>query len=353
MLQDLPLPYLALLVFVFGLMIGSFLNVVIYRLPLGKSIVYPGSHCPKCNNPVKPRDNVPVLSYLILRGRCRFCKIKISPIYPIVEFMVGLLFLSLLLIKGPVTSTLTDIAFAASIVALIFIDAGHQILPNAIVYPGLVLAMATRALLPNLDGVFWSKVSLSETNAAYVAGAIVALSAPLLLGFDFADWKLMGHKFVDEDEKDDDVADQKSYLFPATIVLGVVMGVVVMILGLKHRLPPDAVDSLIGAIAGAIVGAGFFWLMRVGYYIAKGREGMGLGDAKMMAFVGAYFGWRLVFFTTFVGALLGSVIGVIYLRMSNKSNREPLPFGVFLGAASLIALFAGHEIISWWVGTFR
>jgi leader peptidase (prepilin peptidase)/N-methyltransferase len=135
--------------------------------------------------------------------------------------------------------------------------------------------------------------------------------------------------------------------------MGIILGVVVLVLGLKHKLPSNAVDSLIGAGAGAIAGAGFFWLMRFGYYLFRGKEGMGLGDAKMMAFVGAYFGWRLVFFTTFAGALLGSVIGVIYLKMSNKSNREPLPFGVFLGAASLVTLFAGHEIVSWWIGTFR
>src|SRR5581483_6839406 len=351
MLQDLPLLYSGVLVFVFGLMLGSFLNVVIYRLPLGKSIVLPGSHCPKCNAAVRPQDNVPVLSYLILRGRCRFCKVKISPIYPAVELMVALLFLSLLLVKGPRTSTITDMAFVASIVVLIFVDAQHKILPNAIVYPGLVLAIATRALLPSLEGVSWPTTTLTNTTASIFCGAAVALSAPIMLGFDYGDWKLMGHNFVDDDEEDDDEG-QGSPLFLITIVMGIVLGVGVTVLGLKHKLPVNAVDSAIGAIIGAVLGAGFFWLMRFGYYVFKRREGMGLGDAKMMAFVGAYLGWRLVFLTTFAGAVLGAVIGVIYLRASNKGSREPLPFGIFLGGAALIALFFGHEIVSWWVGTF-
>src|SRR5579871_1312678 len=114
MLQDLPISFLGLLVFVFGLMLGSFLNVVIYRLPLGKSIVLPGSHCPGCGAAVRPFDNIPVLSYLILRGKCRFCRVRISPVYPAVELMVALLFLSLLLVKGPMNATITDMAFTAS-----------------------------------------------------------------------------------------------------------------------------------------------------------------------------------------------------------------------------------------------
>jgi prepilin signal peptidase PulO-like enzyme (type II secretory pathway) len=264
--------------------------------------------------------------------------------------MVALLFLSLLLVKGPSTSTLIDMAFAASMIVLIFVDAQHKILPNSIVYPGLVLAVAARALLPNIDGVFWPTTSLSNTQASIFCGAAVMLSAPLLLAFDFGDWKLMGHKFVDDDEDDE---EPTSYLFPVTIIIGVALGAGVIAWGIEHRLSPNAVDSVIGAIVGAIIGAAFFWLTRFGYYIFKGREGMGLGDAKMMAYVGAYLGWRLVFLTTFVGVVLGAVIGVIYLRLSNKGPRETLPLGVFLGAAALISLFFGHEIVSWWLGTFR
>src|SRR5918999_1114156 len=115
---------------VLGAILGSFLNVVIYRLPLGESLAFPGSHCPSCNAPVKPYDNFPVLSYLALRGRCRACKVRISPVYPAVELLVAILYLLVFLRDGLTIYLLADIAFVSLIVPLVFIDLRHKLLLN-------------------------------------------------------------------------------------------------------------------------------------------------------------------------------------------------------------------------------
>jgi leader peptidase (prepilin peptidase)/N-methyltransferase len=150
-------PYLIpIVVFIFGLLIGSFLNVVIYRLPRGESVVFPGSHCPSCNTEIKWYDNIPLISFtMLLRGRCRNCRARISPIYPAVELLVGCLYLALFTIHrdqvagGSWLPLIADIVFVSLIVPLVFIDLRHKLLPNAITYPGLVLLVVLRALAPD------------------------------------------------------------------------------------------------------------------------------------------------------------------------------------------------------------
>jgi leader peptidase (prepilin peptidase) / N-methyltransferase len=143
-------------VFLFGLLFGSFFNVVIYRLPLGESIVFPGSHCPACNAELKWYDNIPVISYvLLLQGRCRTCRVRISPIYPAVELLVACLYLLIFLIHRDQISAGTwlpfavDIVFVSLIAPLVFIDLRHKLLPNAITYPGLALLLMLRAIVPD------------------------------------------------------------------------------------------------------------------------------------------------------------------------------------------------------------
>ena len=155
-MQDIPPYFMAFVVIVFGLLIGSFLNVVIYRLPLGESIVFPGSHCPSCNAAIKWYDNIPVVSYaILLRGRCRSCRAHISAIYPAVELLVACLYLVLFLVhedqivSGSWLTLVVDIVFVSLIVPLVFIDLRHKLLPNAITYPGLVLLLVLRAIAPD------------------------------------------------------------------------------------------------------------------------------------------------------------------------------------------------------------
>lgn len=155
-MQDIPPYFLAFIVFIFGLLIGSFLNVVIYRLPLGQSIVFPGSHCPACDAEINWYDNIPVISYaMLLRGRCRNCHTRISPIYPAVELLVACLYLGLFMIHkdqvvgGSWLPLIADLVFVSLIVPLVFIDLRYKLLPNAITYPGLVLLLVLRTLAPD------------------------------------------------------------------------------------------------------------------------------------------------------------------------------------------------------------
>jgi prepilin signal peptidase PulO-like enzyme (type II secretory pathway) len=147
-----PLPVACAFMGIVGAMIGSFLNVVIHRLPRGQSIVFPNSTCPKCRKPIKPYDNIPILSFLILRGRCRACGAPISPRYPAVEALTGLLFAAVTWHDGWSLALGFDLAFAAALLALVFIDAEHMILPNAITYPGILFALIARGVVPYLAG---------------------------------------------------------------------------------------------------------------------------------------------------------------------------------------------------------
>ncbi len=147
-----PLPVACALMGVLGAMIGSFLNVVIHRLPREQSIVFPKSTCPSCRAPIRAYDNIPILSFLILLGRCRKCGARISARYPAVEALTALLFAAVTWHDGLSFALAFDLAFAAAIVALIFIDAEHMILPNAITYPGILFALITRVTVPYLAG---------------------------------------------------------------------------------------------------------------------------------------------------------------------------------------------------------
>jgi leader peptidase (prepilin peptidase)/N-methyltransferase len=147
-----PLPVACVLMGVVGAIIGSFLNVVIHRLPREESIVFPNSTCPRCRAAIKPYDNIPILSFLILRGKCRACAAPISARYPAVEFLTALLFAAVTWHDGLSFALPFDLAFAAAMLALLFIDAEHMILPNAITYPGMIFALITRAVVPYLVG---------------------------------------------------------------------------------------------------------------------------------------------------------------------------------------------------------
>ncbi|HEX7721374.1 MAG TPA: prepilin peptidase [Pyrinomonadaceae bacterium] len=149
---DVPIPIACAFLGVVGAIIGSFLNVVIHRLPREQSIVFPNSTCPKCRKAIKAYDNIPILSYLILRGRCRRCGVHISSRYPAVEALTAILFAAVTWHDGVSFVLAFDLAFAASMVALVFIDAEHMILPNAITYPGIICAIITRILVPYLAG---------------------------------------------------------------------------------------------------------------------------------------------------------------------------------------------------------
>ncbi len=273
-------------VFAFGAIVGSFLNVVIHRVPNEESIVFPNSACPKCKTPIKAYDNIPVLSWLILGGKCRNCKEKISPRYPAVELLTALLYVLVYWQIGFNPYLAVGLVFVTTIVALIFIDAENMILPNVITYPLLVFALLVRLLFP----LFISADYFTDLNYA-----------------------------------------------PLTYFQGY----------------PVWLVSLIGAVLGGLVGGGFLWLVGAVWKLLRGVDAMGLGDVKMMFAVGALLGWRLTLLSIFLGAFSGAIIGmfVIY-RQKEKDLQTQIPFGIFLGIGSVLALLFGEQLIRWYLETF-
>ncbi len=302
-------PVLASSIFLFGLAFGSFLNVCIYRLPRGLSVVTPRSACPECKQPIAFYDNLPVLSWLILGGRCRDCRTKISPRYLIIELMTGLLFLACYWYFGLTLSTLKYCAFAFLLLGLIFTDAEIKLLPDKMTLSGLALGLVFSLLVP-----------VNDLASQFLPGVV---SLPF----------------------SGDVSARLLSLF----------------------------DSLLGAAVGAsfIYGAGAIYLRW------RGTEGMGFGDVKLMAMVGAFLGTKLTIFTIFTASLAGSFCGLIavfvvwvkrtHRFMKSLSNAKAarrrgwqsaqvifrhyqMPFGVFLGSMAMIAFFFGNRFLHWYEG---
>jgi len=243
--------------FFVGLAVGSFLNVCIVRLPAGQSIVSPPSHCPHCGTPIRPRDNIPLLSYVLLGGRCRACRSRISVRYPVVEALTGVLFAITAYWVGPVPQMLLYWAFLSALIVITFIDLDHQIIPDAISVPGIVV------------------------------------------------------------------------------------GVLAAVLGYG----PSWSDSVIGAL----VGGGILYSVAVGYHALTGREGMGGGDIKLLAMIGAFLGWRGVLVTLIFGSLTGSAIGMAVIALRGGDSRVPIPFGPFLSLGAAVALFVGEPLLEWYL----
>lgn len=266
----------ALFAFVAGLLIGSFLNVCIYRLPRDLSVVKPRSFCPECEKTVAWYDNIPLLSYVLLRGRCRNCKANIPLRYPIVELATGLLFAFGVYRLGVGVPALKFCVFSAIIVTLIGSDLEERILPDEF----------------TLGGV--------------------------LVGLVFS-W------FV--------------YLSPALAII------------LLPYKSSDALRSLVEAVAGAVIAAGAIYLVAFVYQAIRKREGMGLGDVKMIAMIGAFLGLQGALLTLVVGSLLGGIVGVIFIFATGKQAATyQLPFGSFLGASAMLITVFGDQILRWYFG---
>jgi len=267
----------AIFMFALGLVIGSFLNVCILRIPREESVVLPPSHCPACNAHIKAYDNIPVLSWLLLRGRCRKCKARISPLYPAVELLTGLLFLACFLTFGLSVEFAKWSVFAALLVVLTITDIRERILPDKVNFLGLGLGLGLSLVTAPIDGM--------------------------------ALW-----------------LSRRMFDFP----------------------PPQRVLSLGDAALGAAAASGLLWLVAEGYFRMRGREGMGLGDVKMMAMAGAFLGVQRALLTILLGSLLGSVIGAAVIAIGRKGADFELPFGTFLGAGALLVVFFGSPALAWY-----
>jgi leader peptidase (prepilin peptidase)/N-methyltransferase len=273
----------ALLVYtIFGLIIGSFLNVCIYRIPRKESVVFPASHCPSCGKPIRFYDNVPVLSYLLLRGKCRACGAAISPQYPLVEILTALAFFACALKWNFSTSTYVNSLFLSVIIILVFTDYHHRILPNVLTLPGII------------------------------AGILLS---------PFQDQSLYAHPFS--------ISFRLARLFLPT--------------------NPNLLLPWVHSLLGAIVGGGSLLLVALAYEKIRKRQGLGMGDVKMTAMVGAFLGWPLALLTIFAGSFFGSCLGFFLILFRKADLQTKLALGVFLGIGSAISLFYGLSLVYWYL----
>jgi leader peptidase (prepilin peptidase)/N-methyltransferase len=300
-------PFFASSIFVLGLAFGSFLNVCIYRLPLNLSVVTPRSACPGCKKAIAFYDNVPVISWLLLRGRCRHCQTRISPRYLFVELLTALFFLGSYAYFGLTLATLKYCAFGFLLLGLIFTDAETKLLPDKLTLPGLALGLLFSLLVPVHD--------------------LASQFLPGVINLRFS-------------------TDLTSHLF-----------------------------SLLDSLLGAALGASFIYGAGAVYLRWRGAEGMGFGDVKLMAMVGAFLGMKLTILTIFAASLVGSLFGVatvlvVWIKRTRRFMRRladlraarrrgwqsaqmvyrhyQMPFGVFLGSMALVALFVGNRFLSWY-----
>jgi leader peptidase (prepilin peptidase) / N-methyltransferase len=363
---DLPFQFYAVSAFILGLIFGSFLNVVIHRVPLGQSLVFPGSHCASCGAPVRAFDNIPLISYAALGGRCRSCRARISFAYPAVELLTGLIFVGLVFKTGSSWEAVLEFAFACVMITLIFIDATHFLIPNVITYPAFLFALmgATARgvwgtqLSPTFDFSIIVPGLQSEFmpwRAALFGGLIFAAAAPGFWLLDRIDPILFG-KYFDWEEGDEEAGagpsefDQEMEIerrhnraIRATMVLGLLVAAAwaaIAVYFSAENLPSveDAYGGLLRAGAGALIIGGLIWCIRAAYFFIRGIEGMGLGDVKMMSVVGAFMGWIGAFGVLLLGSIIGAAVGVILMFRSKRGFKTPLPFGVCLGVASLIVM---------------
>ncbi len=249
---------MSLFVFFAGTCIGSFLNVCIYRIPAGLSVAYPPSSCPRCQQAIRFYDNIPVVSYILLRGRCRNCAAPIAMRYPLVELLTGLAAWCVFLKHGPTPTTLTYFAFAAVLIVITFIDIDHQIIPDILSLPGIPIFLAA--------GLLTTPITWPE------------------------------------------------------------------------------------ALIGIVIGGGSLLLVALIYRQMTGKDGMGMGDVKLLAMVGALIGWQGVLFTIFFSSVVGSLVGLLLMVKAGGNLKTRLPFGPFLAIGALAYIFYGPELIAAYLG---
>jgi leader peptidase (prepilin peptidase)/N-methyltransferase len=245
-----------------GLIVGSFANVCIHRVPRRESVVAPPSRCPSCGTLIRPWDNVPVVSYMLLRGRCRSCAKPISARYPAVEAVNGLTYFILAMMRGSADlSVLIEMALITTLLVLTLIDLDHHLLPNVITLPGIALGLLA-SVLPG---------------------------------------------------------------------------------------PPTPLASFLSA-AGAYLA---FFLVAWSYERSRGVEGLGQGDWKMAALLGAFLGWEKTLLTVFLATLSGTAAGLFMMWFHGRSGKYALPLGTFLGAAGIVVILVGEPMLHWYRGFFE
>lgn len=251
---------LLVVAFSFGAIVGSFLNVCIYRVPAGESVVTPRSRCPECGEAIRWYCNIPIVSYFVLRGRCAGCGTKISSRYPLVEALTGGLFAMTLWCFGLSVATLVYWLFLSALVVITFIDLDHQIIPNSVSLPGIIIGVGASFFIP---------------------------------------W----HHWTD-------------------------------------------------SLLGIALGGGSLWLVAIVYLALTKTEGMGMGDVKLLAMIGAFLGYRSILFIVLAASVAGVLTGIPFMLAKGKGRRMALPFGPFLSFGTVVYLFFGEQLTDWYLNLF-
>ncbi|MDA8138670.1 MAG: prepilin peptidase [Desulfobacteraceae bacterium] len=258
----MPKVFIDVYVFIIGLCVGSFLNVCIYRLPAGRSIVRPASACGKCGTAIRWYDNLPIVSYIILRGRCRACGASFSIRYPLVELLTGLSALAVWQHMGGQPQSVIYFLFIAALLTITFIDIDHRIIPDSISLPGIPIGLLF-CLFQLIPSMRW-------------------------------------------------------------------------------------LDSLLGILCGG----GSLFVVAWTYQLLTGKEGMGGGDIKLLAMIGAFIGWKGVLFTIMASSFIGTLVGVAVMLSTRQGMKLAVPFGPFLAMGAVLYLFFGPQLIGWYLNGF-
>lgn len=267
---------MTLLAFLFGLLIGSFLNVCIHRWPIEKSVVRPRSHCPKCEQQLSWYENVPLISYVLLRGRCRHCGETISWRYPAVEVLNGFLYFAAVAQFGLEPISFKAMLFGSMMLALIFTDLEQFLLPDELTLGGMVIGLALSPFLFIMPG-----------------------------------------------------ATQLIWLIAGT-------------------QPEPWLASVTESVCGAVLFGGMLWATREIYYRVRGVDGLGFGDVKLAAMMGAFWGVNYTLIILVVGSIVGALFGTTLVLLGGKRWSHEMPYGSYLGAAAILVTFWGDDLIGWY-----
>lgn len=358
----MPYPLWAFAFTALGLIVGSFLNVVIHRLPLGQSVVSPPSHCPRCDTRIPLRFNLPILSWLILRGRCAFCEARISPRYLAVEALTGVVFLTTWLVFGheqPWVAVALCLLFAGFIAAT-FIDLEHLIIPDEITLGGTVVGFLLSAAIPALQQATGPLDAMKRSGLGIVVGAgvvyTVLRAGKLVFGRQRlplpANSRVRFHESGMTLPTGETPYEELFYRPSDAIRLQ------------AHRLEladrcyrNQPVELRLAAQPALLrVGAEEFQAEEEPYMVAETdqielpREAMGLGDVKFMAAIGAFLGWQAAVFSLLFSSVIGTVVAVILMATGRQTMSGRIGYGPYLAAAAMVWVFGGREVTLRWFG---
>ncbi len=353
-----PFHFWSLVFFVLGSIVGSFLNVCIHRLPLGQSVVSPPSHCPHCRYSIPWYLNIPLLTWVYLRGKCRNCAAPIAVRYFLVELLTGVTFLSCWLVFGPQSAWLALIYsfFVASLITATFIDFEHFIIPDEITIGGAVAGFVFSFFFPMMHDVRSIPDSMGQSLLGMLLGAGIVFGILQMGKLLFGRQRLalpqdtriiFGETGIQLPDKQ--VAyEEVFYRQSDTIVLQARM---VELVDRGYRDVPVRLSQ-----AALKIGEDTFKPEQVTHMevvsseIVLPREAMGLGDVKFMAAIGAFLGWQAVVFSLMVSSMIGSLVGVTLIVMRKQAWSSRLPYGPYIAVAAAIWLFGGKRIVAWWFG---